>query len=168
MAAAPDSLHQLVAGHDLAGIHAERVEQLELSRREPDRDTVHIGLNVAGVDQQLLEVESIATCRRRPGDSAPGGNTDTCDELGHGERLDEIVVGAELERPDTILLSAARADDDDRRTDPLAPNRLDDLPAVDAGQHEIEHTDIRLTVPESRKAGLALVDDGRLEARKGQ
>src|SRR5262245_41444184 len=155
MAAAPDSLHELVPSHDLTGTHAERVQQLELCGREPDRDAVHVCLNVTGIDQKLLEVEGVATCRRGAGDTAPGGNANTCDELSHGKRLDKIVVGAKFEGANAILLRAARADDDDRRADPLAANCLDDLPAVDAGQHEIEDANIRLTVPEPRQARLA-------------
>ena len=71
MAPTPDPLHELVAGDDLAGVHAERVQELELGRREPDRDAVDVRLDVARVDQQLLEVEGVAARGRRSAGAAP-------------------------------------------------------------------------------------------------
>ena len=116
-----------------------------------------------GIDQQLLEVERVAARGSRSGHAAPGRDSNARDELGHRQRLDEVVVGSELERTNAVLLRAASADDDDRRADSFAADRLDDAPAVDAGQHQVEHADVRLSVAKARQAGLALVDDGRLE-----
>jgi hypothetical protein len=144
VAPSPDPLHELVAGHDLPGAQAERVQQLELGRREPDRHAVDVRLDVARVDQQFLEMQR------------------------HRERLHEVVVGAELESANAVVLCAAGADDDDRRSDPFAADCLDDAPAVDARQHQVEHTDVRLAVAKCRQAGLALVDDGWLEAGHGE
>ena len=63
------------------------------------------------------------------------------------------------------MLGAACRDDDDRRADPLAAGLLDHLPAVDAGEHEIEHADVRPVVAQSREARLAVRDADRVEPR---
>ena len=63
------------------------------------------------------------------------------------------------------MLGAAGADDDDRRADALAARRLDQLPAVRAGQHQVEHADVRPLVAQPREPGLAVRDAERVEAR---
>jgi hypothetical protein len=42
----------------------------------------------------------------------------------------------------TILLGAARGDQDDRQHRPRAPNLGQDLEAVVAGQHDVEHGEV--------------------------
>jgi hypothetical protein len=61
------------------------------------------------------------------------------------------------------MLGAARAHDDDRGADSLGPRGLDDPPAVHAGQHEVEHADVRLLVAKAREPCLALVHPQRIE-----
>jgi len=65
---------------------------------------------------------------------------------------------------DAIVLGPAGGDDDDRRPDPLVPGRLDQLPAVDAGQHEVEHADVGLFVAEPCEPLRAVADRDRVEA----
>ena len=78
------------------------------------------------------------------------------DELLHRERLDEVVVGADLERVHAVVLGAAGADDDDRRADALgARGLLDEAPAVEAGQHQVEHEDVGALVAQPREPVLA-------------
>ena len=72
---------------------------------------------------------------------------------------------------DAVVLGTARRDDDDRRSDPLAPRLLDHLPAVEARQHQIEHADVRMLEAQPREAGLAVgdadcVEAGRLEVAR--
>ena len=66
------------------------------------------------------------------------------------------------------MLGPARGDDDDRCPDSLASRLLDHLPPVEAGQHEVEHADVRSLVTQPGEAGLAVrdpdgVEPGRLE-----
>ena len=105
------------------------------------------------------------SCARVPRRAAAA---DARGELLHRERLDEVVVGAELERVDPVVLGAARADDDDRRADPLAARLLDHAPAVDAGEHQVEHADVGLLVAEPGEPGLAVRDADGVEAGGGQ
>ena len=62
------------------------------------------------------------------------------------------------------MLGAARRDDDDRRADPLGPRRLDQLPAVELGQHQVEDADVRVLVAQAGEPELAAADDDRVEA----
>ena len=48
------------------------------------------------------------------------------------------VIKANLERVYPIVLGAAGRDDDDRRADALTSCLFDHLPAVEAGEHEID------------------------------
>jgi hypothetical protein len=90
------------------------------------------------------------------------------DELLHRERLHDVVVRAELERPHAVLLTSARAHDDDRSADPFLPRRLDDLPPVELGKHQVEHADVGALVAQACKCGRALADPDRVEARNAQ
>ena len=68
----------------------------------------------------------------------------------------------------SVVLRAARADDEDRRADPLASDGLDQLPAVEPWQHQIEHADAGLLVPEPCKTLLAVRHPHRVEPRGGE
>ena len=151
-APAPDALQQLVAREHPALVERERVDEPELGRRQVGARPVDVGLDVARVEPQLLDVDLLAAARLLRARAAPGGRCDARGQLLHRERLDEVVVGAELERVDPVVLGAARADDDDRRADPLAARLLDHAPAVDAGQHQVEDADVGLLVAEPGEA----------------
>ena len=133
LAAAPDALHQLLARDHAALLRARaraaagtRSASARRSRRRrtPARSR--------GSIDELLDLDPLAALGRLRADAAADGGAHAGDELAHRERLDEVVVGADLERADPVALGAARADDDDRRADPLAADGLDQLPAVEA------------------------------------
>ena len=164
LAAAPQLLQQLVAGDDAAAIERELVEEAELGRRQLGALVVDVRLDLERIDPQLLDLDRLAARRLLAADRPPGRCAHARHELLHRERLDEIVVGADLERMHAVVLGAAGGDDDDRRADPLVPRRLDQLPAVDAGQHQVEHADVRLLVAEPREPLRAVADRDRVEA----
>src|SRR5436190_18539703 len=60
LAPAPHLLQQLVAGDDAAAVERERVQQLELGRRQPRACPVDECLHFARVDQELLDLDRIA------------------------------------------------------------------------------------------------------------
>src|SRR5438105_2441579 len=97
LAAAPDPLEQLVAGDDAAALQGERVEDAELGRREVGALAVHVGLDVRRVDAQLLDLDRIAVASLGIREAAAQRRLHAGDELLHRDRLDKIVVGAELE-----------------------------------------------------------------------
>ena len=59
-------------------------------------------------------------------------------QLGEGEGLDQVVVGAAVEPGDAVLEGAARGQHQDRRPDPFAAQPPAGLEAVDPGQHHVE------------------------------
>jgi len=164
LAPAPELLQQLVARRHAARVECELIEQPELGRRELRTLAVDVSLDLARVDAQLLDLDRLAARRLLALDAAPRCGAHTRDELLHRERLDEVVVGADLERVHAVVLGAASRDDDDRGADPLAPHRLDQLPAVDAGQHQVEHAGVGLLVAEPRQSLVAVADPDRVEA----
>ena len=116
------------------------------------------------VEPELLDHDLLAAARVLRARAPPGRRADARDELLHRERLDEVVVGADLERVDAVVLGAAGGDHDDRRADPLAARLLDHLPAVEAGEHQVEDADVGALVAQPREPGLAVRDADRVEA----
>ena len=110
---------------------------------------------VGAITALVLDADA-ATSRRAP----------ARDKLFHGERLHQVVVRPDLEGVDPVVLGPPRADDDDRRSDPFGARRLDQLPAVDPRQHQVEHADVRPLVTQPREPGLPLVHPERVEARR--
>ena len=167
-APAPDPLQELVARQNAPLVERERVDEPELGRRQLGARAVHVGLHVARIEAELLDLDLLAASRLLCAGAPPCGGGDPRRELLHRERLDEIVVGAELERVDAVVLGAAGADDDDRRADPFSARMLDHLPPVEPGQHQVEHADVRLLVAEAGEPGLAVRDADGVEAGHGQ
>ena len=130
-----DGVEQLRPRPDAAGLPGEGREQLELGRRERDVATRdghpvadRVELEVAGDDPLVGEGRGL--------DAAEHG-ADPGDELARAERLDHVVVGAELEAGDPVDLVAAGREDQDRDAR-VAADRADDVEAVDARQAEVE------------------------------
>ncbi len=93
---------------------------------------------------------------------------DTRGQLLHRERLDEVVVGTDLERVHAVVLRASGGHDDDRCADPFVSSLLDHAPAVDAGEHEVEDADVGPLVAQTREPGLPVrhadgIESSRLE-----
>src|SRR5713226_3503704 len=98
LAAAPQLLEQLVPRDDAAAVECELVQQLELRRRQLAALAVDIRLHHAGIDRQLLDLDCLAALRLRRAHPAACRRLHARDELVHRERLDEVIVGADLER----------------------------------------------------------------------
>ena len=71
----------------------------------------------------------------------PRDGPDPRHELAQAERLDEVVVGSELEADDAVDLLAARRDDDDRHV-AARPQLTADGEAVDVRQPEVEQHEV--------------------------
>ena len=165
---APDPLEQLVARDHAAALERQRVEEPELGRRQVDALAVHVGLDVERVDQELLDLDRLAALLGLGAHAPPGRRAHARDELLHGERLDEVVVGPDLERMDAVVLGAAGADDHDRRPDSLLAGGLEQPPAVEPREHEVEHADVGMLVAQARQARLALVHPDRVESGRDE
>jgi hypothetical protein len=124
LAAAPEPLQQLVAGDDAPALQRERVQEPELSRGQLRALPGDVRLHLARVDPKLLDLDRLSARGFLRRDAPPGCDADARDQLLHRERLDQVVVGADLQRVHAVVLRPARADDHDRRSDPsAAPSR---------------------------------------------
>ena len=165
-AAAPDALEELVARQHPTLLTGKRVDKAKLGRRELCARAVHVRLDVVGIEAKLLDDDLVAAPGLGVAHPAAGGYLHPRRELLQRERLDEVVVGADLERVHAVVLRPPRGDDDDRCADPLRPRLLDDAPTVDPGKHEIEHADVRALVAEAGEPGLAVGHADGVEARR--
>src|SRR5581483_5429345 len=120
-------------------------------------------LHLARVDPQLLDLDRLAPALLGRADAAPRRRLHARDQLPHREGLHEVVVGTDLERVHPVVLGAARRHDDDRGPDSLGARRLDQLPAVELGEHQVEHADVGVLEPEPRESEVAAADDDGVE-----
>ena len=91
------------------------------------------------VSAPTLIVDAVAGLASAGG--APGDGPDPGDQLAEAERLDDVVVGAELQEHDAIDLLTAGADHDDRHRAARAQLPADHL-AVEVGEPEVEQDEI--------------------------
>src|SRR5262245_44920845 len=89
------------------------------------------------IDSQIVDLQHRAPLALGP--RPPHESPDARQELGERERLGQIVVGAEVQAPDAVLDLAAGRQYQDRRGPARAADFFQDLDAVLAGQHEVEH-----------------------------
>ena len=68
--------------------------------------------------------------------TTPDQHPHTRQQLGEGERLDQIVVGAGVEAPDAIVHAVARRQHQHRRCRPLLRTRARTCQAIELGQHQ--------------------------------
>src|SRR5206468_3187096 len=108
-----------------------------------------VDLPVADTDIPPLEVDdkiSAHDARLGPGRRArdvPQRDTDAREELIDAERLRHVIVGAEVESVDLVVLAAARGEHDDWRAGELA-DATDDLESVAVRQVQVEHDEVGL------------------------
>ena len=165
LAPAPELLQQLVTGDDATAVEGELVEQPELRRRQLGALVVDVRLHLERVDPQLLDLDRLPPRRLLAAKGPARRRANARHELLHRERLYEVVVRADLERVHAIVLGAAGRDDHDRGADSLSASGLDQLPAVHARQHQIEHADIRLLVAKPCQPLRAVADRDGVEPR---
>src|SRR5207302_4306315 len=121
-----DELQQLLAREDLAVRLDEELEDRELLRREVrdlalHHDLVPLEIDVDVADRSLLLRVPAGGVRR-----AAKVARDARLELAQGKRLDDVVVGAELEAEYPVHLAALGREQQDRNVD-LGPHHLKEL-----------------------------------------
>jgi hypothetical protein len=120
----------------------QQSEKLELAPRQLERLPAAAGGPRASVELDVAYGEDVLRADaavRRP----PQHGAHPCCELGDAERLDDVVVGTELEADNTIRLEPARGEHDHRHR--RRPSELaTDVAPVDVGKHQIEQDDVHL------------------------
>ena len=119
-------------------------------RGEPDR-----------VDFQVRDAEDL---RLRAGPT-PQDRPDAGEELGEGERLDEVIVRPQLEAPHPVGDGVHRGQEQDRRVPPGFPQLGDDRPALAAGEHHVEHDQVIVARPGQVQAVVPAECDVNCEPR---
>ena len=140
----PDLRHQVLSLDHPAGIAHQLGEQVELLAREIELLAAEAGDAGRGVELQLTDpnrllVRAGAVSRGAPSQHGPYPR----DHLAGAERLDHIVVGAQLEADDLVHLGAARGQHHDRHIG-APPQLAADVAAIAVGKGEVEHHQIRL------------------------
>src|SRR5438309_11874610 len=94
-------VEELVAAEDLPGRRSEIGEEVELAVGERESRLTDAHLAASSVDEQVAETQAVL-CRTRAGPSGHGPHPRH--ELGEGDGLHEVVVGAEVEPGDAVAL----------------------------------------------------------------
>ena len=169
--AAAGEERQLLARQRLARVLREHLDERELARREVDR-------RVAVDERARREVErerterDLALGRRRTRREAFGvpaqHGLDAGDELARIERLRQVVVGAHLETDDAVDVLALGGQHDDGHAVAGGAQAAADREPVLAGQHEVEHDQMRRIALELPVEIARVGQGGDLEALLGQ
>jgi hypothetical protein len=153
----PDPLLQLVARLHAPALGGQHLQQAELGARQLGVPAVEKCLVQRRVDHQARHLNPLVDGRGARHVRPPDGRVHPRHELVHSERLGQVVVAADPERVDLVLLRGSRADHDHRDLDVVRPERLDHPPAVHARQHQIDHRDIRSLEPDLADRPVAAV-----------
>jgi hypothetical protein len=143
----PDVLQQHILRHHTSGILSQIGEQTVLNRRE-------VYLAIMLQDAMLAKVNRHITDRdRRPHGGcaigcrelcAPDHRTHPREKFIHTEWLGQIIVRAEIQPTNLILVLATRGKDDDRHVRELA-HPLTDSEAIQSWHHDIQENQVRST-----------------------
>src|SRR4051812_27671339 len=139
----PDPGQQGRVGQDLAGVGGEEVQEREFHRCQADRSAPNDDLVPVYRERQRADVEIGDTSRTGRGALSTEDGSHPRREQGDTERLDEIVVRAELEPAKLVGFIAQAGQHDDRGIgDPANPAQY--LEAGQVGQLDIEDDHVRL------------------------
>ncbi len=82
---------------------------------------------------------------------------DAGDQLTDKERLDDVIVGAQLESHDAVCFGSARGEKDDREMGQfgVAADAAANIEPVGIGKHDIENDQVRLFAPAQPQRAFA-------------
>ena len=105
---------ELLAREHLTRRRAEEREQVELSAPQIDVLTTDTDLARGEVELELAELELDVAARATDTTRSAQDGSHTCDELTRRERLDDVVVGTELQSDDAVGFVTVSAQHDHR------------------------------------------------------
>ena len=114
----------------------------------------------AQVELEVADASDGGVAGRRRASGAEGA--DAGEQLGQGERLDEVVIGAGIEARDAVADRIAGGEHEDRGGGALAAEALGDVVAVHGGEHDVEQDEVVLLglgLELRRRRRLRPVDD---------
>ncbi len=128
---------------------SEREQDLELDEGERDRRAPDRHGALGGIDAQRVRAQERVVVGDRLGHARPAHRRlHPRAELAHGERLGDVVVGAELEAQNRVDLLRLRGEHDDRDR-AARPQPAADLEAVHPGHHRVEHHQVERLLAEA-------------------
>ena len=130
---------QLVAAEHASRPAHQRVQDPELSWRDRNRSAVERHLDGAGVEHEAIGHQHRLVLARRA--VASKLHPDPRHELARAERLDDVVIGADVEADHLVGVTAARGEEHDGHVRHLAQLTAY-LEAVEAGQHHVEQHEV--------------------------
>ena len=135
-------------------------KEVELGAGERDLVVVAVAPHAAARDIDLERTEPQRTAVRarltRPAGPAPQRGADAGDQLGHLERLADVVVGARLETDHDIERVGSRGQHHDRDGRGAA-DLAGDLEAVHPRQHDVEQHEVDAAGKEPVEPGATIV-----------
>src|SRR5919112_4061621 len=158
---APHPAQQRAAREYPAGTGGQSHQQFELGVGEVDLFTIGRHPAAGKVDPEPVVGQFVGPLARRyrgPAHDRP----DARHQLPDGERLGDVVVCPELEPHDPVYLVIAGGQHDDGHV-ALRPDPPYDLRAVELGEHDVEHNQVRLERLERFQSDLAVTSDLDLE-----
>ena len=138
----PDASHEVLASNDNPRVRSELDEQVELLSGEIQARALEDRESGGDVDLQIAELDRLSGGALGSTGATQDG-TDARDDLARAERLDDVVVGSQLQAENPVHLGAAGGEHDDRHLG--APAQLaTDVAAVAVGQGEVEQDEVGL------------------------
>ena len=135
----PHVSHQRLACDHAAGVPDQAQQQVELLAGEVELRVAAPGAPRSGIDTQVPDRQRRAVLGGPP---APEDGPDPGDHLAGSERLDHVVVGADLQPDNSVGHGAACRHHDDRHIRVTADSAAEVTP-VDVGKREIEQDHVR-------------------------
>src|SRR5215217_5589957 len=135
---APDPVEQLLARDHQPLVAHEVLEQLELALRELDLALAAAHLMGVGVEGEVADAQRGHAARRPPAQQRPHPRQ----QLLALERLDEVVVRADVEPLDARVERVAGGQHQDRGVVLILAEPPGDVDAVHPGQAQVEHDEV--------------------------
>jgi hypothetical protein len=135
----------LTAGEHPAGLAGQQLDDAELLGRQADRLAEHPDLEPARVDLQVADPQ-----RRRPPRPGRAGTAqqrpDPGGEFARADRLGQIVVGADVQPQQHVVLGGPRGNQQNGHVR-FGPQYPAHVQAVDERHHDVQHQQVRTAGP---------------------
>ena len=153
-------LHELLALEDAPRTARQEVEHRELAARDRHRGAAVRHLVAPGVDRERSAPDDVGVLRLRVLRGPPAATREGADpthELPGAVRLRHVVVGAEVEAQEQVVLRGARGEEEDRDVG-LGAEHPAHVEAVEPGHHHVEHEDVGCPTAHLVERGAPVAD----------
>ncbi len=123
---------------DPARTSGQDFERHEFPARELDRRSLHANRASRAVDDEIAALQRVGDMAGLASQERAGAGL----EFAVVERLDEVIVGTEIESADAIIHFGAGRQHENRRGDATCPQASQDGKAVELRQHDVEDHEV--------------------------